>query len=322
MVRKTRLDYDGALHHVIGRGVNGRPVFLCDEDRRNFLHRIADILEGSSSSILAWSLLPNHFHMLYRTGSIPLSKFMQRLLTGYSVSFNKKYDRKGHLFQNRHLARLVEESAYMYRLIAYIHLNPLRAGVVDRIEELEEYPWSGHCSVLRSTPHSWHDVDALLGWFGSRIDRQLENYRTHMLRAYNRSDIGADDAGFLWEFPYRNAEDELQSGQAHSSRLSLEKLFDSTKRTVGQHYETTFDRPHSKGRTPGKLAKARAALTFLMAQHGMSLAELARRLGISRQAASKALRKGKSLVQKNANLGRLLPDANRETAQEQSPENS
>ena len=315
MVRKTRLDYDGALHHVIGRGVNGRPVFLCDEDRRNFLHRIANILEGSSSSILAWCLLPNHFHMLFRTGSITLSKFMQRLLTGYSVSFNKKYDRKGHLFQNRHLAKLVEDSAYMYRLIAYIHLNALRAGVIDRIEELEEYPWSGHCSVLRNNPHSWHDVDALLRWFGSRSDSRLANYRTHMLRAHNRSDIGADESGFLVDFPYRDAEDEIPSGQTHSGRPSLEELFRSSNRAVGQHFETTFDRPYSKGRTPGKLAKARAALTFLMAQNGMSLAEIARRLGISRQAASKALRKGKTLVEGNTALRRLLPDANRETAE-------
>lgn len=320
MGRPARVDYEGALHHVIGRGVNGRPIYHSDGDRRNFLHRVGDILNCSSSQILAWALMPNHFHMLYRTGSVGLTHFMQRLLTGYSISFNNKYDRQGHLFQGRHRAKLVESTAYLYRLVTYIHLNPLRSGVVDRIEELEMYPWSGHRSVMNRNAHAWHDLAGLLGYFGANGDTQLANYRTHMIRACNRGDMETDETGFLIEFPYRDSEDVADDGE--TDKPPIDELYAITKDTVGKHLDASFDRGHSKGRTPDKLANARAALAFLMVQHGMSSASVSRKLGISRAAVSKALIRGKKIVLGSGFLRRLLPDGKREAVEERPPETS
>lgn len=320
MGRPARVDYDGALHHVIGRGVNGRPIYHSDGDRRNFLHRVGDILNCSSSRILAWALMPNHFHMLYRTGSVGLTHFMQRLLTGYSISFNNKYDRQGHLFQGRHRAKLVESAAHLYRLVTYIHLNPLRAGVVDRIEELELYSWSGHRSVMSGKAHTWHDLAGLLGYFGTNGDTQLANYRTHMIRACNRGDMQTDETGFLIEFPYRDSEDVPDA--IETDKPPIDELYAVTQDVVGRYFDASFERAHSKGRTPDKLANARAALTFLMVQNGMSAATVSKKLGISRAAASKALNKGKKLVLGSDFLRRLLPDGNREAAGERPPETS
>ncbi len=264
--------------------------------------------------------MPNHFHMLYRTGSVTLTHFMQRLLTGYSISFNNKYDRQGHLFQGRHRAKLVESESYLYRLVTYIHLNPLRSGLVERIEELELYPWSGHRSVMSGNAHAWHDLAGLLSYFGANPDMQLANYRTQILRASTQGGMQTDETGFLMEFAYRDSEDA--SADSETDKPPMDELYAITQQAVGKFFDVSFERGHSKGRTPDKLANARAALTFLMVQNGMSSAAVARNLGISRAGASKALVKGKKLVLRSSVLRRLLPDGKREAVEERPPETS
>ena len=105
MPRHARLDAPGALHHVIGRGIEGTAIFRSDGDRTDFLDRIADLWRAGALRVYAWALLPNHFHLLVRTAGQPLAKTMRQLLTGYVVNFNRRYRRVGHLFQKQH-ARL------------------------------------------------------------------------------------------------------------------------------------------------------------------------------------------------------------------------
>jgi len=264
--------------------------------------------------------MPNHFHMLYRTGSVTLTHFMQRLLTGYSITFNNKYDRNGHLFQGRHRAKLVDSEAYLYRLITYIHLNPLRSSVVERIEELEQYPWSGHRSVMSGNAHAWHDLAGLLSYFGANPEIQLANYRTHILRASNRGGMQTDEIGFLTEFAYRDSEDE--SADTETDQPPMDEMFAITQQAVGRYFDVSFDRGHSKGRTPDNLANARATLTYLVVQNGMSSAAVSRKLGISRAAASKALVRGRELVLQSDFLRGLLPNGKREAVGERPPETS
>ena len=102
----------------------------------------------------AWALIPNHFHLLLRTGLTPLSKVMRRLMTGYAVTFNKRHKRSGHLFQNRYKSVVCEEDQYLLELIRYIHLNPLRAGLVKDLKELDKYPWTGHSAILGKRKNS------------------------------------------------------------------------------------------------------------------------------------------------------------------------
>jgi REP element-mobilizing transposase RayT len=130
MPRKARLDAPGALHHIIVRGIERRKIFRDDADRDDFLERLGDILQDSQARCFAWTLMPNHFHLLLRTGLAPVSDVMRRLLTGYAVSFNFRHRRSGHLFQNRFKSILCQEDAYLLELVRYIHLNPLRARLV------------------------------------------------------------------------------------------------------------------------------------------------------------------------------------------------
>ncbi|MBW2091124.1 MAG: transposase, partial [Deltaproteobacteria bacterium] len=132
----------------MARGIERRNIFKDDKDREAFLGRLAVILEETQTQCYAWALIPNHFHLLLRTGPTPLSIVMRRLMTGYAVTFNKRHKRSGHLFQNRYKSIVCEEDPYLLELIRYIHLNPIRAGLVKDLKELDKYPWCGHSSIL------------------------------------------------------------------------------------------------------------------------------------------------------------------------------
>jgi putative transposase len=148
MPRQPRLDAPGLLQHVMARGIERRKIFFDDIDRASFLERFAGILEETQTQCYAWALIPNHFHLLLRTGPTPVSKVMRRLMTGYAVTFNKRHKRAGHLFQNRYKSVVCEEDAYLQELIRYIHLNPLRTKLVQDLNALDKYPWSGHSAIL------------------------------------------------------------------------------------------------------------------------------------------------------------------------------
>jgi putative transposase len=132
----------------MARGIERRAIFKDNKDRTTFLDRLAIILEETQTQCYAWALIPNHFHLLLRTGPTPLSKVMRKLMTGYAVTFNKRHKRSGHLFQNRYKSVVCEEDPYLLELIRYIHLNPLRAGLVKDLKELDKYPWAGHSAIL------------------------------------------------------------------------------------------------------------------------------------------------------------------------------
>ena len=112
MPRQARIDAPGALHHIICRGIERRKVFRNDTDRVSFLDRLGRILTESATFCLAWALMPNHFHLLLRTGNLPIAGVIRRLLTGYAVTFNRKYKRHGHLFQNRYKSILCQKDPY------------------------------------------------------------------------------------------------------------------------------------------------------------------------------------------------------------------
>jgi len=126
---------------------------------------------------LAWALLDNHFHLLLRTGTVPLSTLMRRLLTGYAVSHNLRHERSGHLFQNRCKSILCQEDRYLLELVRYIHLNPLRAKIASNLDQLETYPFCGHGVLLGRHSNEWQDRDYILSRFGKRVSSARRRYR-------------------------------------------------------------------------------------------------------------------------------------------------
>src|SRR3990172_2456581 len=152
MPRGPRLDAPGTLHHVMVRGIERRAIFRDDADRADFVGRLAALAERGALQIYAWVLLPNHAHLLVRTGIRPLARTMRSLLTGYAGAFNRRHHRAGHLFQNRYKSVVVEEEAYFLELVRYLHLNPVRAGLVPNLAGLARYRWTGHAVLLGKRP--------------------------------------------------------------------------------------------------------------------------------------------------------------------------
>jgi REP element-mobilizing transposase RayT len=160
----------------MGRGIEKTAIFRKDGDRIDFLNRIALLCQGKAWKMYAFALMDNHVHLLVRTDRQSLSYSMKKLLTGYVVNFNRRHKRYGHLFQNRYKSIICEDDPYLLELTRYIHLNPLRAGVVRGLEELSRYPWTGHAALMGKVKREWQDVDTVLGYFGSRRHMAIKRY--------------------------------------------------------------------------------------------------------------------------------------------------
>lgn len=177
MPRKARIDAPGALHHVIVRGIERKKIFQSDYDRKNFINRLAALIPETKTECFAWALLSNHVHLLLKTGLTPAAVLMSRLLTGYALWFNKKYKRHGQLFQNRYKSILCQEEAYLKELVRYIHLNPLRAGLVENLSKLDKYQWCGHSVLMNKTKQPWQNVNYVYGLFGRQKRLARKRYR-------------------------------------------------------------------------------------------------------------------------------------------------
>jgi len=177
MPRGPRLDAPATLHHVMVRGIERRRIFESDRDREDFLDRLGRIIQEGEASCFAWVLIPNHVHILLRTGPTSLAGMMRRLLTGYAVSFNLRHQRSGHLFQNRYRSIVCEENAYLLELVRYIHLNAIRAGLVKEMEGLDRYRWSGHSVLMGRERRPWQSREEVLSYFGAREAVAKRRYR-------------------------------------------------------------------------------------------------------------------------------------------------
>ena len=175
MARPMRIEYEGAYYHILSRGNKQQAIFLTDQDRRTFLKTIGRMSERFDVTIFAYVLMDNHYHLLIRTNRSNLSKSMHWLGTTYTTIFNLRNFQNGHLFQGRFKSILVENEAYMLQLSYYIHRNPLRARIVQR---LIDYPWSSYPAYAynRRCP-IWLKTDLLLSQFGSDDDAGHNAYR-------------------------------------------------------------------------------------------------------------------------------------------------
>src|SRR5690242_1305208 len=145
MARQARIEYPGALYHVISRGIERRDLFRDDRDRERYLSILERSVERFRFRLYAYCLMGNHIHLALETGKIPLSRVMRSINTSYAGYFNVRHKRSGYLFQGRYKAFLVDKDEYLLSLIRYIHLNPVRAGIADRPEA---YEWSSHRAFL------------------------------------------------------------------------------------------------------------------------------------------------------------------------------
>lgn len=212
MPRQARLDYPGALHHVIGRGIERRFIFKDDFLKSYFYHRIKQNLSRYSIQCYAWCIMGNHFHLLLQTGQTPLPDFMRSLLTGYAIYYNMTHNRSGHLFQNRYKSVLCDRDEYLLPLVRYIHLNPVKANMID-FRELERYRWTGHREMCLHKDGLIKNKDEILSCFDKYNTKALRRYKEFVKCGLNtKEDFEGGglirSAGGLKEVLRRNKDDK------------------------------------------------------------------------------------------------------------------
>lgn len=174
-MRKPRLEFSGAFYHVIARGNRSQKVFFEDGDRVRYLNLLGEWLDQRHFVLYAYCLMDNHVHLLIEQETdFPLSRFMQRLQSAYTLFIHHKYRTNGHLFQGRYKAILVDKDDYLLELVRYIHLNPVRAD----LEHAERFPWSSHWQYLGREKHPLAPVRSagILEMFSSRISSARKKY--------------------------------------------------------------------------------------------------------------------------------------------------
>jgi len=166
MARRPRLFGPGLLYHVIARGNQPQQTFFEEADYDAYLRRLALYRERHGVSLLAYCLMPNHVHLLVRTGDTPLSKFMQGVQQSHTLRFNRVYKKVGHLFQGRYHAIVCDSEPYLLTLVRYIHMNPVRAALTATPEE---YPYSGHRTYLAGRRTALIDPTLVLNLVGGTV---------------------------------------------------------------------------------------------------------------------------------------------------------
>jgi putative transposase len=176
MARPLRIEYPGAFYHVTSRGNEQKDVFKSQRDRHKFLEYLESATTRYGAILHAYCLMSNHYHLLLETPGGNLSQIMRHINGAYTTYFNVKRKRAGHLFQGRYKAILVEADEYLVELSRYIHLNPVRVGIVERPEQ---YQWSSYQSYAgHSKPQAWLRTGFILGCFAKRTEDAHKKYRT------------------------------------------------------------------------------------------------------------------------------------------------
>lgn len=262
MARQLRLEYPGAVYHVMSRGNARQNIYRSNDDRHDFLEVLADVSARCNWLCHAYCLMGNHYHLLIETPDANLSAGMQLLNGTYSQAFNRRHRRIGHVFQGRFKGLLVERDTYLLELCRYIVLNPVRAKMVTKAAD---YPWSSYrATACLSAPHRCLTLDWLLGQFGQGP--------ASAARAYQRFVSDGVDGKPIWEdikhqvflgtprfieqmSPLLEAHarlDEVPRQQRFASRPSLEALFrcvDTRDKTIRNNLITAAHFHHGYGQS-------------------------------------------------------------------------
>jgi len=185
----NRLDPPGSYHHVMSHCVEGCRAFQDERLKQDMLERLSVTVEKSYLRVHAWALMDNHFHLLAEPVDSTLSVSMQKLLTGFACAYNRKSTRRGHVFDARFRSILVERESYYLKLLAYIHLNPLKAGMVASLEELSSFPWTSHTVILGKSSHPWTCTETTRTLLGNGE----EGWRSRYLHLLSSTNQGVDD---------------------------------------------------------------------------------------------------------------------------------
>ena len=323
MARPLRIEYAGAYYHVMNRGNGRQVVFTEPRDYELFLERLGQFSRQFEVGLLCYCCMPNHFHLYLRTEQANLSRFMQSLLTSFTISLNRRHRSSGHVFQGRFTAHLVENEAYGGEVSRYIHLNPVRtkalrqASVSARRQALRAFGWSSYAACIGlSAGLKWFDPGPLLSDWGASRRVQMRRYGQYveeglrrdldspLARLEGQTILGTETFLDHIRRTYvltRNA-DRREQPAFERARQSIP--FEAVAGCVGRYCGV---RPDSLLTLRGSDRRARQLLIYAICRYcraGESLTALAKRLGISlsgltmaRDRVEQSLRQDKKLLE-------------------------
>ena len=309
MARALRIQFPGAFYHVTSRGNEQKSVFRSHRDRDKFLSYLESATERYGAVVHVYCLMDNHYHLLLETPLGNLSKIMQHINGAYTTYFNTKRERCGHLFQGRYKAILVEADEYAKELSRYIHLNPVRAAMV---ETPEEYKWSSYryYTVERKSP-AWLERDFILSYFDTKATKAMKIYR-----------------GFVHSLIDREYESPLAE-LSHSVILGSREFVDAIKDRFLRGKQLDRELPPLRDLTsrPGlddieqvvnaaldsdeKLAR-QVKLYFCHRYSGKKLREIGERFGVSESGVSQASGRIRTRQNNDKKFGKLITKMVRE----------
>ena len=288
MGRQLRIEYPGAYYHVTSRGNERRDVFKSQKDREQFISYLESAVVRYGAVIHAYCLMSTHFHILIETPSGNLSQIMQHINGAYTIYFNTKRKRSGHLFQGRYKAILIEADEYAAELSRYIHLNPVRAGMVTKPEE---YPWSSYRDYVgeRKSP-GWLKTGFILGYFGNKASDSEGKYRKFVEDLLDKEyDSPLDTAvaatmlggvEFIREMTEthidgKHLDRDLAALRTLSNHPTMDTIIQAVKSVIGEHE---------------RLAE-KASIHLCHKYSGAKLKEIGERFGIGQSAVTQASRR-------------------------------
>ena len=299
MVRPLRIEYPGAFYHVASRGNEQKDVFRSRRDREQFLSYLQSATERYGAVIHAYCLMSNHYHLLLETPMGNLSQIMRHINGAYTTYFNVKRKRFGHLFQGRYKAILVEADEYATELSRYIHLNPVRAGIVAKPEE---YEWSSyrHLIGMTETP-VWLTKRFVLGYFGGNSAR--DKYREFVNDAINQED----------ESPFKNVIASTILGRPDFVREMAQQHLGDKQTDRNMPAVRVLNRPRIdeiikavESEVAEKALAKKVCIYFCHRYSGARLREIGERFGMSDAALTQASRRMRVAYEKDVTLRKQL----------------
>jgi len=207
----------------MGRGLERRCIFATGADKQDFIDRLEVGLSETGTQCLAWAMMNNHYHLLLRAGVTPLSDLMRKLLSGYATAYNRRHDRVGYVYQNRYKSILCDENAYLLELVRYIHLNPIRAKIVESLPALDRYSWTGHAALMGNRQLDWQQTGTVLSKFGQKEIPARRSYRQFIAQGLNQP-TGVDYGGGGLIRSYGGWQNIARARKEHEQKIGDERI--------------------------------------------------------------------------------------------------
>ncbi len=223
MPRNARQLSRTGIYHIIVRGINRQTIFFEDDDYQRYIDTIGRFVADGDAIVLGYCLMSNHVHLLIQEKNTAISKIMKRIGTSYAYRYNWKYERSGHVFQDRFKSENVEDDDYLLTVIRYIHQNPVKAGIVTKAKN---YTWSS-CRVYygeKEYPPGLTQTSLILDMFAETTSQAIEGFRYYNDEKNEDNCLEDNSAKYLPDSEAINIMTKLNNNQVISTLSNMPKV--------------------------------------------------------------------------------------------------